>query len=87
MRLQIVNTADRHWYSENQSVHWGFGFEVDHYAEWRDDADKQDMHLEPAGWSLAIMLGRWGAFLYSEDGWNFLHGPNAHREPKFEIVR
>lgn len=87
MRLSIVNTANRHWYSENQSTEWGFGFTVIHYAEWHDDKDGKDMHLEPAGWAIEIMLGRWGAFFYTEDGWNHVHGPGAHDYPKFEVVR
>ncbi len=87
MRLSIVNIANRHWYSENQSTQWGLGFEVTHYAEWHDDEDREDMHLESAGWTLSIMFGRWGAFLSTEDGWKFIHGPRAHNYPKFEIVR
>ena len=84
MHLQLVQTTG--WYKESGQSTWGFGVQVDHFADFSYEEESDDK-LTPGGWQVGIQLGTWALFFTSKQGVVSLEGPSHWPKPFFEIVR
>lgn len=84
MRVQWTKTGDPAWYKEGGVSSWGFGVEVDNYAELHDNGDE----LVPVadGWSLRISLGPWALIVYNEAGFHAIYGRDVEYFKKFSVL-
>ena len=75
MRIQFINSAIRGF--DGYDVSWGMAIEVENYA------DRQEMEWVADGWSVHVLLGRWGVWLFSEAGFQHVYGDTAQYYGKF----
>jgi hypothetical protein len=83
--LQLVKTTG--WYKENGQSSWGFGVEVDHFADFSYGPGDGPDTLDPGGWQVQISLGTWALFVTSAAGLVSLEGPSHWPRPRWEVVR
>ena len=82
---QLVRTTG--WYDENGQSSWGFGIQIDHFADTEYGPYDEKPTVTPGGWQLQVQLGTWALFVTSADGVRSLEGPNHWPRRWFEVVQ
>jgi hypothetical protein len=83
VRVQFANTSNRRWYRESQSISWGFGFDVEHYAD-LEDTGTETVPVG-AGWCATLRLGPWCVSLFDEAGFRAIFGSDVQYYGRFSV--